>query len=71
MPIAVSGAWTATDTFVLEVVFTRQPITRRYTHTFAEDQMTLTVAQNVGPPPGAPIVGRRQAAGAAAGGTAP
>ena len=71
MPVAVSGAWTAPDTFTLEVVRTHTPFTSRYTHTFADEQVTLTIAHNVGPPPSAPIVGLRQTAGAAAGGTAP
>jgi CubicO group peptidase (beta-lactamase class C family) len=61
-PIALSGAWTAADTFTLDLAFTHLPNTARYTHTFAEDRVTLTAVQNLGPPPGEPIVGRREAA---------
>lgn len=70
-PIALSGAWTAPDTFTLDLVFTHTPNTARYTHTFADDQMTLTAVQNLGPPPGIPMVARRQAAATAANGGAP
>lgn len=68
MPIALSGAWTAPDTFTLDVTFTHTPNRARYTHTFAGDQVTLTAVPNLGPPAGEPIVGRRQPAAAATGG---
>jgi CubicO group peptidase (beta-lactamase class C family) len=48
-PIATSGAWTANDTYSLNVVRYRTPFMTTYKLRFAEDQLTLDLEQNVGP----------------------
>jgi CubicO group peptidase (beta-lactamase class C family) len=57
--VAVSGAWTAADTFTLELVRYRTPFTARYRLRFAGDEVTLETTPNVGPTPPA-IVGKRE-----------
>ena len=57
--VAVSGAWTAADTFTLEVVRYRTPFTARYRLRFAGDELKLETAPNVGPTPPV-IVGKRE-----------
>ncbi len=62
VPISASGAWTAPDTYTLDVVRTRTPFATRYTLTFAGEQVTLKAEPNVGPRPAAVagVVGRRE-----------
>lgn len=59
-PVAVSGAWTAADTFTLEVVRYRTPFVARYRLKFSEggETVTLETVPNVGPAV-PPVVGRR------------
>ena len=45
--IAVSGGWSADDTFVMRVFFPQTPFARTYTFTFAGADVTLVVADNV------------------------
>jgi hypothetical protein len=60
-PVAVSGAWTAADTFTLDVVRYRTPFVARYHLKFSGDGETvrLETVMNVGPTPPA-LVGRRE-----------
>ena len=60
-PVAVSGAWTAADTFTLDVVRYRTPFVARYHLKFSGDGETVTLetVMNVGPTP-PPVVGRRE-----------
>ena len=60
-PVAVSGAWTAADTFTLDVVRYRTPFVARYHLKFSGDGETVTLetVMNVGPTPPA-VVGRRE-----------
>ncbi len=60
-PVAVSGAWTAADTFTLDVVRYRTPFTVRYRLKFAGDgeSVTLETLPNVGPAVPA-ITGKRE-----------
>ena len=58
-PVAVSGGWTAADTFTLDLVRTRTPFTARYTMKFAGDEVTMVTRPNVGPVP-PPMTGRRE-----------
>ncbi len=60
-PVAVSGAWTAADTFTLDVVRYRTPFVARYRMKFSGDGETVTLetVPNVGPTP-PPLVGRRE-----------
>ncbi len=62
VPIATSGAWTAPNTFTLEIVRTHTPFTTRYVLKFTDDQVSMTVEPNVGPRPAgaAAIIGRRE-----------
>ncbi len=62
---AASGAWTAADTFTLDVARTPHAVRDALQLTFADEQVTLASEPNVGPPPPAPVTGRR--AGAARG----
>ena len=64
-PVAVSGAWTAADTFTLDVVRYRTPFVARYHLKFSGDGETvmLETVMNVGPTPPR-VVGRRESAGA-------
>ncbi len=57
--VAARGAWTADDTYVGTLCFYETPFTRSMTCTFAPDQLTLTVRQNVGfgPTEHAPLTG--------------
>lgn len=50
-PVAVSGAWTAADTFTLDVVRYRTPFVARYRMKFSADgeSVTLETQPNVGP----------------------
>ncbi len=48
MPIAASGAWTADDTYTLNVVRYRTPFATTYQLRFAGDQVFLKAEQNVG-----------------------
>jgi len=57
--VALSGAWTAADTFTLEVVRYRTPFTARYQMKFSDDTLTIETRPNVGPVP-PPVVGRRE-----------
>ena len=57
--VALSGAWTAADTFTLEVVRYRTPFTTRYRLRFAGDEVTVETQPNLGPVP-PPMVGRRE-----------
>ncbi len=56
--VALSGAWTAADTFTLDVVRYRTPFTARYRMVFQGDTMTLETKPNVGPTPPV-ITGKR------------
>ncbi|MEO6245497.1 MAG: serine hydrolase [Opitutaceae bacterium] len=57
--VALSGAWTAADTFTLDVVRYRTPFTLRHEIRFSGEEATLTSRANVGPTP--PVfVGRRE-----------
>jgi CubicO group peptidase (beta-lactamase class C family) len=47
--IAASGAWTAEDTYTLQVVRYRTPFATTYRLRFAGDQLFVNVEQNVGP----------------------
>ena len=60
-PVAVSGAWTAADTFTLDVVRYRTPFVARYHLKISGDRETerLETVMNVGPTPPA-LVGRRE-----------
>jgi hypothetical protein len=60
-PVAVSGAWTAADTFTLDVVRYRTPFVARYHLKFSGDGETVTLetVMNVGPTPPR-VVGRRE-----------
>ncbi len=58
--VALSGAWTAADTFTLDVVRYRTPFVLRHRLKFSGDQVTLVVEPNVGGPPGTPVIGRRE-----------
>ena len=60
-PVAVSGAWTAVDTFTMEVVRYRTPLVARYRLTFSADGETVTLetVTNVGATP-AVVVGKRE-----------
>jgi hypothetical protein len=59
--VAVSGAWTAADTFTLDVVRYQTPFVARYLLKFSADggSVTLETAPNVGPAV-PPVVGRRE-----------
>ena len=46
--VALSGAWTAADTFTVEVARYRTPIVLRHRLTFAGDEVTLELQANVG-----------------------
>ena len=48
--VASSGGWTASDTYTLKVVRYRTPFITTYRLQFANDDLHLTVDQNVGPP---------------------
>ncbi len=48
-PVASSGAWTAEDTYTLDVVRYRTPFATNYKLRFAGDQLFVTIEQNVGP----------------------
>jgi CubicO group peptidase (beta-lactamase class C family) len=60
-PVAVSGAWTAADTFTLEVVRYQTPFVARYRLKFSDagETVTLETVPNVGPTV-APVIGRRE-----------
>ncbi|MBL9187310.1 MAG: beta-lactamase family protein [Opitutaceae bacterium] len=58
--VALSGAWTAPDTFTLDVVRYRTPFVLRHRLKFSGEEVTLTVEPNVGGPAGKPVVGRRE-----------
>ncbi|MDP3072493.1 MAG: serine hydrolase [Opitutaceae bacterium] len=58
--VALGGAWTAADTFTLDVVRYRTPFVLRHRLKFNGDEVALTVEPNVGGPPGQPVVGRRE-----------
>ena len=60
--VALSGVWTAADTFTLDVVRYQTPFITRYRLKFAEEQVTVETQLNVGPASGAPppMVGRRE-----------
>ena len=47
-PVAVSGGWTADDTYTLKVVRYRTPFAMTYRLRFAGDQMTIDSEENVG-----------------------
>jgi hypothetical protein len=57
--IAVSGAWTAADTFTLDVVRYQTPFTAKYRMQFSGDELKLETIPNVGPTPPV-MVGRRE-----------
>ncbi len=57
--VALSGAWTAADTFTLDVVRYQTPFTARYRLRFAGDELKLETTPNVGPTPPV-IVGKRE-----------
>lgn len=57
--IAVSGAWTAADTFTLDVVRYQTPFTAKYRMKFSGDELKLETIPNVGPTPPV-MVGRRE-----------
>ena len=48
-PVASSGAWTAEDTYTLDVVRYRTPFATNYQLRFAGDQLFVKIEQNVGP----------------------
>ncbi|MET0214878.1 MAG: serine hydrolase [Vicinamibacterales bacterium] len=48
-PVASSGAWTAEDTYTLDVVRYRTPFATNYQLRFASDQLFVKIEQNVGP----------------------
>ena len=60
--VAWSGAWTAADTFTLDVVRYQTPFTTRYRLRFAGDEVTLESLPNLGGPAMVPppMVGRRE-----------
>ena len=60
-PVALSGTWTAVDTFTIEVVRYRTPFVARYRLTFSADgeSVSLETRANVGPTMPA-VVGRRE-----------
>ncbi len=60
-PVAVSGAWTAADTFTLDVVRYRTPFVGRFRMKFAAggETVTLETQPNVGATP-APVLGKRE-----------
>lgn len=58
-PIAISGAWTAADTFTADVVRYRTPIVLRHRLRFESDEVTLELQVNVGNPIPS-IKGRRE-----------
>jgi CubicO group peptidase (beta-lactamase class C family) len=47
-PVAASGAWTAPDTYTLQVVRSRTPFVMTFRLRFAGDQLTIDAEQNVG-----------------------
>jgi CubicO group peptidase (beta-lactamase class C family) len=47
-PVAISGAWTAADTFTVEVVRYRTPFVLTHRLKFAGDEVTLELRPNVG-----------------------
>ncbi len=58
-PVALSGAWTAADTFTLDVVRYQTPFTARHRMLFSGDEVTIETKPNVGP--AVPVVkGRRE-----------
>jgi CubicO group peptidase (beta-lactamase class C family) len=61
-PVAVTGAWTAPDTFTLDVVRYRTPFASRQIMRFEGDQLTLETQPNLGAAAAIPkpIVGRRE-----------
>ena len=50
-PVALSGGWTAADTFALDLVRYRTPFTARYTIRFSGDEVTVETRPNVGATP--------------------
>jgi CubicO group peptidase (beta-lactamase class C family) len=48
-PVASSGAWTAEDTYTLDIVRYRTPFATTYKLRFAGDQLFVNIEQNVGP----------------------
>jgi len=60
-PVAVSGAWTAADTFTLDVVRYRTPFVARHRMKFSTDGETVTLETQVNVGPAVPVViGKRQ-----------
>ncbi len=60
-PVAVSGAWTAADTFTLDVVRYRTPFVARHRMKFSKDGETVTLETQVNVGPAVPVViGKRQ-----------
>jgi hypothetical protein len=51
VPVAVSGAWTADDTYTLQFCQYQAPFTTTVHLHFAGDDVTLNYEQNVGNPP--------------------
>lgn len=60
-PVALSGAWTADDTYALQVVRYRTPFATTYRLRFANGELTLDAEQNVGfgPTQAPAVVGKR------------
>jgi hypothetical protein len=58
--VALSGAWTAVDTFTLDLVRYRTPFVLRHRLKFSGDSVALTVEPNVGGAASPPLIGRRE-----------
>ncbi len=58
--VALSGAWTAADTFTLDLVRYRTPFVLRHRLKFMGDEVLLTIEPNVGGGASPPLVGRRE-----------
>ena len=58
--VALSGAWTAADTYTLDLVRYRTPFVLRHRLKFSGDELSLTVEPNVGAAAGPALVGRRE-----------
>jgi CubicO group peptidase (beta-lactamase class C family) len=60
-PVAVSGAWTAADTFTLDVVRYRTPFAARHRMKFSTDGETVTFETQMNVGPAVPVlIGKRQ-----------
>ena len=58
--VALSGAWTASDTYTLDLVRYRTPFVLRHRLKFKGDEVLLTIETNVGGAASPALVGRRE-----------